>query len=649
MKRFVSLLLCLAMVLAVAGCGGNNNSTTGSGSSAGGAQDGGSATGGPSIYRKMYASEITTLNYLYTSTTLEFEVAANTVDTLVEYDKYGVIHPALATDWETSEDGLTWTFHLRDDINWVRNDGTVYGPVTAQDFVTSAQYVVDPTHESKTSDILCSVIVNGDELYDGSLTDFNELGVKALDDKTVEYTLIAPTPYFLSMLTYVCFMPANADFLAEVGDRFGTSADTMLYCGAYRLADFQPQVLHTYVKNDEYWDKDNVFIEEIQETFNQEATTIAPTLYQRGETDYAVISADILQTWMNDDNLTDLVGPQRNSFYSYFYCFNFDPHFDAVYEPENWRIAVNNENFRKSIYYALDRVRAKTVEEPYVPESQLMGTVVPPDFASVGGVDYTQLDPLKAYTNDPNHGFDEAKAKEYMELAKTELAAAGATFPIKIYMCYNPATANEDRQCQVIEQQIEGLLGTDYVDFILEAGPSTNYLSETRRVGKYAICRCNWGPDYADPETYTDPWALGGTYSWPELATDPSYATGEVYGADTPGLPEKFIGTKVMVYNQLVDAAKAERLDIETRYNKFAEAEAYFIEHAFIIPFSVKNDGYCVNLVSPFDRPFSSFGVSNLKYKGAKLLEKSMSIEEYQAAEEQWMKERDAAQAAAAK
>lgn len=647
MKRLLSLLLCLVMVLGLAGCGGSTANSDG-GSTTGGDQGLGTSDGGDhSVYRRMYASEITTLNYLYTSTTLEFEVAANTVDTLVEYDKYGVIHPALATSWETSEDGLTWTFHLRDDINWVRNDGTVYGPVTAQNFVTGAQYVVNPEHESKTSDILCSVIANGDELYTRAITDFDQLGVKALDDRTVEYTLIAPTPYFLSMLTYVCFMPASADFLAEVGDRFGTTADTVLYCGAYRLADFQPQVLHTYLKNDEYWDKDNVFITEIRETFNQEATTLAPTLYQRGETDYAVISADILPTWMNDPALSDVVGPQRNNFYSYFFCFNFDPHFDDVYEPDNWLIAVNNENFRKSIYYALDRVRAKTVEEPYAPESQIIGTVTPPDFAMVDGVDYTQLDALKAYANDPAYGFDEQKAKEYMETAKAELVAAGASFPVKILMCYNPATANWDRQCQVIEQQVEALLGTDYVDFEIVAGPSTNFLSEVRRNGNYAFMLCNWGPDYADPETYTDPWSLGYTYNWPELATDPAYETGEVYAAGTPGLEEKFVGTKVKVYNKMVDEAKAERLDVSARYNRFAEAEAYLIEHAFIIPFSVKNDGYCVNLVSPFDRPFASFGVSNLKYKGAHLLEKSMSLEEYKAAEEQWFKDRDAARAAA--
>ena len=232
---------------------------------------------------------------------------------------------------------------------------------------------------------------------------------------------------------------------------------------------------------------------------------------------------------------------------------------------------------------------------------------------------------------------------------KELLTAAGATFPVKVLMSYNPSTANWDKQCQIIEQQMEEALGADYIDIVLEAGPSTNFLSEVRKAGKYALMLCNWGPDYADPETYTDPWSLGFTYSWPELCTDPAYESGETYTAEDAaalGLDDKFIGAKVKTYNKMVDAAKAEKLDISARYNKFAEAEAYFIDHAFIIPFAVKNDGYCVNKISPFDRPFAPFGVSSLKFKGAKLLEKPMSLEEYQAAEEQWNKEREAAMAA---
>ena len=642
MKRLISLVLSLAMILSLSACGSGSSSSSSAGSSAAGSS---AASEGSSVYRKLYGSEATTLNYLYSSKTVDMEAAAQGVDTLVEYDKYGNVQPALATEWTTSEDGLTWTFKLRDDAVWVRNDGTEYGPVTAQNFVDALHWVVTPENQSTTSEIVCSVIKNAAEFYAGTVTDINEIGVRAVDDTTLEYTLNAPCPYFLSMLTYVCFMPVQGDFLKEMGDRFATTADTMLYCGAYRLADFQPQVSHTYVKNDKYWDADNVFIEEIQETFNKEALTLAPTMYQRGETDYAVIPADLLPTWMNDPELSQVVGPQRNGYFTYFYAFNFYPRFDEEYEPDNWTLAVNNENFRKSIFYGLDRVKAKAIEEPYDPESQLNNTLTPPNFVSNSeGVDYTQLEPLKAYTNDPTHGFDTTKALEYKEKAVEELTAAGATFPVKILMSYNPSTANWDKQCQIVEQQLEETLGKDYIDIILVAGPATNFLSQVRQAGDYALMLCNWGPDYADPETYTDPFGVGSTYNWPEMATDPSYFTDQVYAEGTPGLDPQYVGQPITVYNQMLDTAKAEKLDIDARYELFAEAEAYFIEHAFVIPFAVRNDGYCVNMVSPFDRPFAPFGVSTLKYKGAKLLGKSMSLEEFQAAETAWETAKEASQ-----
>lgn len=225
-----------------------------------------------------------------------------------------------------------------------------------------------------------------------------------------------------------------------------------------------------------------------------------------------------------------------------------------------------------------------------------------------------------------------------------ELTAAGATFPVKILMSYNPSTANWDKQCQIVEQQLEETLGKDYIDIILVAGPATNFLSQVRQAGDYALMLCNWGPDYADPETYTDPFGVGSTYNWPEMATDPSYFTDQVYAEGTPGLDPQYVGQPITVYNQMLDTAKAEKLDIDARYELFAEAEAYFIEHAFVIPFAVRNDGYCVNMVSPFDRPFAPFGVSTLKYKGAKLLEKSMSLEEFQAAETAWETAKEASQ-----
>ena len=187
MKKITAMLLAGAMMLSLAACGGgNNNAPANSGNNPGGSTPAGSSTpagdggstpapaAGPSIYRKLYSSEVTTLNYLYTGTTLEFEPAANVIDTLVEYDKYGVVQPALATSWETSEDGLTWTFHLRNDAKWVKSDGSEYAPVTAHDFVTGLRWVVNPENQSKTSDVVCSVIANADELYAKAASDAKE-------------------------------------------------------------------------------------------------------------------------------------------------------------------------------------------------------------------------------------------------------------------------------------------------------------------------------------------------------------------------------------------------------------------------------------------------------------------------------------------
>ena len=204
---------------------------------------------GDSVYRTLYTGEITTLNYLYTSTTNEFALAANVIDTLVEYDQYGNIQPSLAESWDVSEDGTVYTFHLRDGITWVDHNGEYYADVKAQDFVSAAQYVLNAQNASSTASIMYGLIAGAEEYYLGTstpeegedpypVTEWDTVGVKALDDKTLEYTLKNPTPYFLSSLTYVCFMPVNGDFLAAQGENFGvaTSNDSILYCGAYILS-----------------------------------------------------------------------------------------------------------------------------------------------------------------------------------------------------------------------------------------------------------------------------------------------------------------------------------------------------------------------------------------------------------------------------
>ena len=225
-------------------------------------------------YSYAYSGELTTINYLTTASTNEFAVAANLVDTLVDYDKYGVVKPGLATEWSVSDDNKVWTFKLREGVKWVTNEGKEYAEVVAQDFVDSIEYILNPANESANSNIVYSVIKNAEKFYNGDINDFSEVGVKAVDKYTLEYTLEEPVPYFLSMVTYVCFFPVNGKFLKEMGDQFGVDNYSLLYNGAYIMETFEPQTRRVLVANENYWDKENVFIKKLIAIYNKESTAL---------------------------------------------------------------------------------------------------------------------------------------------------------------------------------------------------------------------------------------------------------------------------------------------------------------------------------------------------------------------------------------
>jgi len=658
--KLLALLALFALVLT--GCGTTRNTPSGEEEE--------------SVYRMLYGSEFTTLDYLATGNTWELKTSANTIDGLIEYDKYGVIQPSLAEDWKANDDFTEWTFTIRQGAKWVDKDMNEVADVTANDWVAGAKYANDAKTDSgsqymfefvvgamdyydQTALVLEAelAVENGDaatveEYYEANEIDaaafgtFEEMvGVKAPDDYTLVYTLTGPCPFFLSCLSYSAYYPVLGSFLEQVGENFGIDNDNLLYNGAYVLSVYEPNVQHVLAANPTYWDKEHVTIDRIEYTFNADEATIAPQMVKTGETDYAIIGSDILDAWMKDN--PDIVRPSmRDISYSYFYAFNFEPRFAEEYEPENWKIAVNNENFRQSLLHALDRVKALTVKDPFDAAALLNNTVTPTTFASAEGKDFTEYGDLAAYTN--GDSFDESLAKEYRDKAFEELTAAGAKFPVIAYMPFNPNTTNWDKECQVVEQQIEALLGTDYINIVVEAGPSTGFLSAVRRSGQYAFMKCNWGADYADPQTWTDPFTGDNTYNF--MGTNEKRTSVNAKGEDEP-MTNKSAETQAIVteYNALVEAAKKITTDPVARFEAFAEAEALLIEHAIIVPYSVdlRDSGYVSDRIDPFSMPYCPFGLSPFKFKGAVLLDAPMGAEAYAAAREKWQKEMEAAQAAA--
>lgn len=620
MKRFIASMAAAAVCASIlAGCT-TGKSNTGS-------------TDKPKVevkqeYSTVYSGEVTTLNYLTTASENEFAAAANLVDTLIEHDKYGVVKPSLATDWKVSSDGLTWTFNLRKGVKWVTHEGKEYAEVEAQDFVEAMKYVLKKDNKSSTANIAYSVIKNAEKYYKGELTDFAQVGVKAKDKYVIEYTLEHPTPYFLSMLTYVCFFPVNGKFLNEAGAKFGTDSKNLLYNGAYILQTFEPQNQRVFVANDTYWDKSNVFIKKLTYSYNKEAATLSPELFIRKQITDTGIPSSSIDEWMKDSTKKEMVRPASTSFYTYFYAFNFNPKFDAKYEPDNWKKAVNNLNFRKSIFHAFDRNAAMLTSEPYEPQRRLSSTITPKNFVDLKGADYTQLGSLAKFASQDSFGAD--KAKEYKSKAMNELSGK-VNFPVKVPMPYNTGSNEWTNRCQVVEQQIENLLGKDYIDIILLPYPATGFLNATRRAGNYAIMECNWGPDYADPQTYTDPFTAESNYNWADMAEGYKEANGK------------------NKYENMVNAAKAEMLDMNKRYNLFAEAEAFLIDQAFSIPYGIGGGGFMASYLNPFESSYSPFGVSGYKFKGMKIMEKPMNTDTYKKAFETWQKERAEALKVAAK
>jgi oligopeptide transport system substrate-binding protein len=618
MKKVIALVMTAVLSMSVlAGCG------------KGGSTDSNAKNTASQEYSTAYAQEVTTLNYLITANENDYTAAANVIDSLVEYDKYGVAKPSLAESWDESSDGLTWTFHLRKGVKWVTNEGKEYAEVQAQDFVDAMKYVLNKKNDSQTADLAYSVIKNGKKFYNGEITDFSQVGVKAKDNYTLEYTLEEPTPYFLSMLTYVCFFPVNGKFLSEASDKFGTDNKTLLYNGAYVLQTYEPQNSKVFIANDKYWDKDHVYIKKLTYNYNKEADKLAPELFTRGQISEAIIPSSTIDEWMKDSSKKDLVRPAKTTFYSYFFSLNFNPKYDAKYEPDNWKKAVNNLEFREALFHALDRKAAMLTAEPYEPERRLSNTITPKNFVDLKGTDYTQLGSLAKFASTDT--FDAAKAKDFKTKAMDELKGQ-VKFPVQVVMPYNTgATDGATNRAQVIEQQMENVLGKDFIDIVLVPYPPTGFLKATRRAGNYSFMECNWGPDYADPQTYTDPFTEGGGYDWLEMATEYKEANGKGK------------------YENMVDAAKAEKIDLDKRCKLFAEAEAFLIDQAIVIPYGIGGGGYVASKLDPFTAQYSPFGVSNVRFKGQKVLDKAMNTDGFKKAFETWQKERTDALKAASK
>ena len=658
------------------------------------------------VYRTLYSSEVTTMNYLVSGTTYELVVGANTIDSLVENDPYGNIVPCAAESWESEDETVTlivpavkklndngelelvsertteeangqkWTFHLRAGQYWYDADGNQKDPVTANDYVAAARYVCDSAMDCSNSYLMDGWIVNATErlgytaallaepgeqgkeegkdqdividadgvIWEGKdwdedkgvyttwveipLTNPEDLGVEAADDNTLVYHLVKPRPYFPTALQFGTYWPAPAALLAELGENYALDNYSMWFNGAYILSTFKPQEKRIYTKNVNNWDAEHIYIESIEQTYNAEASTIAPELFLRGEVDYADIGSDIVADWLSDPEKSQMISSSRvTGDYSYFFGFNFEPTFDAEYEPENWVIAVNNENFRKAVFHGIDRDGYLAAKFPGDdPEIHKINTVTPKGFSVNNGKDFVMYGGLAKYTE--TESFNEQLALEYRDKAKTELEAAGCKFPIKVPINYNSSSGTWGNATVVLEQQLEDLLGADFIDIIVVSYSGNSFLKETRRNGNYALQELNWGADFMDPETWADPFERENSYNFFCHDTDTYNVYRDTKTEETNALIDQ--------YYALVDEARTKTGDMDERFEAFAAAESFYIDHAIVVPGFISGGSYCATKLNGFEGQYAMMGQSSSRYKGQHLYKTAMSQDMFDAQYNEW-------------
>ena len=576
----------------------------------------------PGELRLLYDDEPDSLDYLTTDNETALCVAANTVDTLLTFDERNRLRPALAEKWEYDAPTGTWTLTLREDAMWVDADGNAAAPVTAEDFVAAMRYILTPGTDSSHADALFGVIRNAREYYDGANgeqdaapIDFSEVGVSALDERTLRYTLEKDVPDFPERLTDLPYLPARAEQLER--GHFGTQENLPLSCGAYLLAEREPQEETVLRKNPRARDPEEISVETVRLIYDPDAAVNAPIGAAEGRFGYADLDGETAERWLADGTLSRYVCYRRpRTDRSEFLCFNFSvrsPDGGAAdegadgrgveerYDPENWEKAVNCEAFRQSIRRALDRSELRD-------EAFIGNTIVPAGFAA----DYS----ARADRGDP---FDPETAVRYRDAAREELSALGAVFPVRTLLPCPGDDPDALRRCERIANMLESTLGSDYIDVIVETVSADDFVTEVRRGGRYMLLECSWEADSFDAGTWAKPF-------FQPKDPDGSYGRGYRYARLARAVTDGTASAEtVSEYFGLVEDART-LTDPSERQSAFARAEAFLIARALAVPLGPEKPGYAVSRLDLSGCPAS--GLARRSFRGAILTERTLTMEE---------------------
>lgn len=631
-KRLIGTGLVLATGILLSSCGQSNTDT--------------------STYSSTFSANPTTFNYLLDYYADNTAVITNLVDGLLENDSYGNLVPALAEDWSVSSDGLTYTYKLRKDAKWYTADGEEYASVKAQDFVTGIKYAAD--NKGQAMDLIQNSIKGLNDYVTGVTNDFSTVGVKALDDYTVEYTLTRPEPYWNSKTTNSILFPVNEEFLKSKDKDFGTlTPDSILYNGPYLLKDFTSKSSIEYVKNPHYYDYDKVTIEKVKLAYfdgsDQEMTI---RNFESGAYSIAGVYPNSSNYAKTKEKYQDNIVYSLQDKTSWYFNFNVNRktynHTAKTTDEQkkSAQTAILNKNFRQAINFGIDRTAYSAQSNGEEAASKtLRNTLVPPTFVQVGDKTFGEVTASKLV----NYGtewsginladaqdayFNKEKAQARFAEAKKELEAQGVTFPIHLDVPVDQTNKNAVSGMNSVKQTLETVLGSDNIVIDVQQLSTDDFgnvafLAPNPAARDYDLNFDGWVGDYQDPSTYLDPFnAETGFYL-------------KIFGLDAKEDQELIKSLGLDTYTQLLKEADAENKDVTKRYEKYAEAQAWMIDNSLVMSAMSNGGTASVTKVTPFTRAYSLVGIKGdgNNYKYMRLQKDPVTKKQFDEAKAKWEEE----------
>lgn len=457
--RYKSLVSMSAVFLLTA-CGGNDESANSSSSNS---EDDASSE---QVVHYTAPTELSTMDTVMITDINSSNYLGQVVEGLLKIDEEGEPVPAIAADEGTvSEDGLTYTYTLRDDAVWSNGD-----PVTANDFVFAMQKLVNPDTGASYS-YLAETIENAPEIMAGE-KEISELGVTANGDQEITFKLTQPTPYFKYLLAFTAFFPQNQAYVEEQGDRYGTSSDTVLANGPFTLENWDGTGLTWDLeKNEDYYAADEIMLDAINVQVLKETST-AVNLFEAGEVDNAQLTGDIVQQYADDENVV----VQKKARTSYLE-FNWDNEY------------LQNDKLREAIGLVINT--DDLVNTLLGDGSTEIGGFLPADFVTNPSTGEDFSEEAGSFLS-----YDPERAKELWEEAKSELGADSISISF---------LGDDDEKSKKLSQYIQGQIQNNLsgVSVELRNVPKKNRL-EISDNGDFDLLLTGWGADFSDAINFMD-------------------------------------------------------------------------------------------------------------------------------------------------